>query len=147
MRFCRVTIPWSAQTHVKVAGNYPLPYWGLQLSGTFQILPGAPYGANRVYTSAQVAPSLGRPLSAATVTVPLAPPYTFFDPRLNQFDVRLTKAVSIQGLRVQLQGDVYNLTNSSAVLASNGTYGAAWRRPTVLLGARLVKFGVQIDWR
>ena len=26
------------------------------------------------------------------------------------------------------------------------TYGAAWKRPTLLLGGRLLKFGAQVDW-
>ena len=42
--------------------------------------------------------------------------------------------------------DIYNLTNSGAVIGSIAGYGAAWLRPTEILTARLLKFGVQVDW-
>ena len=96
--FCRVTLPWSAQTQVKFAANYPLPWWGLQASGMFQNLAGIPYFANRVFTNAEIAPSLGRNLAAGpngTVNVQLLVPNTEFEDRLNQFDFRLTKTVTI----------------------------------------------------
>jgi hypothetical protein len=117
------------------------------VSGTFQNLPGPTYNANQVYTSAQVAPSLGRPLSTGTVSVPLVPAFTLFEPRFSQTDLRLTKAVTVSKLRIQLQADGYNLFNSSAVLGLNSSYGVTWRQPTAIIGARLFKFGVQMDWR
>jgi hypothetical protein len=145
--FCKTTNPWSAQTQLKVFGSYPLPWWGLQVSGTFQNLPGVTYNANLVYTSAQVASSLGRNLSAGTVSVPLVPNFVLFQPRFSQTDLRLTKMITVAKLRMQLQADGYNLFNSSAVLALNSSYGALWQQPTAVLGPRLVKFGVQVDWR
>ncbi len=62
---------------VKLMGNYPLPWWGLQISGTLQSsipdpVGGANFdynyfglGANVVYNNAAIAPSLGRTLSTA----------------------------------------------------------------------------------
>ena len=35
--------------------------------------------------------------------------------------------------------DIYNLLNSSAILAQNNTLGAAWRTPTQILQGRLMK--------
>src|SRR4029077_18493549 len=58
--FCHVVLPWSAQTQYKLAANYPLPWYGVQVSATYQTLPGIPIAATNTYTSAQVAPSLGR---------------------------------------------------------------------------------------
>jgi hypothetical protein len=60
--FCHQVRPFSALTQIKLAGSYPLPWSRLQVSGTFQNLPGPSYGANQTYTSAQIAPSLGRQL-------------------------------------------------------------------------------------
>jgi hypothetical protein len=36
--------------------------------------------------------------------------------------------------------------NGAAVITQNNTYGSAWLRPTQILQARLVKFGVQLDF-
>ncbi|MEQ1761191.1 MAG: hypothetical protein ABL986_23020, partial [Vicinamibacterales bacterium] len=148
--YCRTVTNWSNATQIKLLGNYPLPWWGLNVSGTYMNLPGPSLSANRVYSSAEIAPSLGRPLSAGatgTVTIPLLVPNTVWAPRFNQMDVRLTKSLRVQKLRVQGQFDVYNLFNSSAVLAQNATFGSAWLRPTTILGARLIKFGMQLDWQ
>ena len=49
-------------------------------------------------------------------------------------------------MRINPRFDIYNLTNSAAVVGSISGYGAAWLRPTEILTARLFKFGAQIDW-
>ena len=148
--YCRTVSTWSHEAQLKLFGNYPLPWWGLQVSGTFQSLPGPTVAANQRYTSAQIAPSLGRPLSAGatgTVSIAVLAPNTLYEPRFSQTDLRVTKMIRIQKLRAQAQFDAYNVFNSSAVLGVNGTYGATWRQPSTILGARLLKFGVQLDWR
>jgi hypothetical protein len=147
--FCHVILPWSAQTQFKFAGTYPLPWWGLQTSATFQNLAGIPIFANYVATNAQIAPSLGRNLAAGaagTATIALLVPNTLFEDRLNQFDVRLTKFIQVGRARLQGRFDVYNLFNASTVLNENFTYGPSWRKPSSILGARLVKLGAQLDF-
>jgi hypothetical protein len=147
--FCHIVLPWSAQTQFKFAGNYPLPWWGLQTSAIFQNLPGIPIFANYVATNAQIAPSLGRNLAAGaagTATIALIAPDTLFENRLNQFDVRLTKIFRAGRARLQGRFDVYNLFNASTVLNDNFTYGPSWLKPSSILGARLVKLGAQLDF-
>jgi hypothetical protein len=41
--------------------------------------------------------------------------------------------------------DIFNLLNSSGILAQNNTYGAAWQSPTQILQGRLIKLGMQLD--
>jgi hypothetical protein len=147
--FCHVVLPWSSQTQVKLAASYPLPWWDIQASGTFQNLPGIPVFANRAYTNAEIAPSLGRNLAAGPngiVNIALMAPNKEFEDRVNQLDVRLTKTFRFGRTRVQGMFDVYNLFNASAVLTENFTYGPAWLRPSAILGARLFKFGAQLDF-
>jgi hypothetical protein len=147
--YCRSVTDWQHGTQVKLLGNYPLPWWGIQVSATFQNLPGPSLTATRTYLNAEIAPSLGRSLSAGaagTAQVALLPPNSLYEPRFSQTDLRFAKRLNIQRLRVQGQFDVYNLFNSSAVLAASGTFGANWLRPSSILGARLIKFGVQVDW-
>jgi hypothetical protein len=147
--FCNIRPPWSANTQVKANAIYPMPL-GLQTSFTYQNLPGVADGATLNYTNAQVAPALGRNLSAGvagTVAVPLIMPQTVFEDRLNQFDLRFTKIVRVGRSKLQGMFDIYNLFNASTILGVNSTYGtAAWLRPTAILGARLFKVGGQIDW-
>ena len=139
--FCRVVNPWSAQTQFKLAGNYPLP-WGIQASANYQNLPGIPLAANLSVTGAQT--TLGR-LNAAT-TIALITPFTQFENRLHQIDLRFTKSVLVGRYRVRGMVDVYNITNGSTVLGVNTTYGPNWLRPTAILAARLFKFGAQVDF-
>ena len=42
--------------------------------------------------------------------------------------------------------DVYNLTNSSAVVSFNETYGPRWLTPTSILQARFAKISAQLDF-
>jgi hypothetical protein len=148
LRFCRVVQPWSMGTQLKLFGVYNLP-WEMQASGTFQNIPGIPIQANYTATSAQIAPTLGRPLSAgatATVSIPLIEPNTMFEDRINQFDARLTKNIRMSGRRIELMLDVYNVFNASPILSTNNTYGAAWQRPNQILDGRLFKFGAQFTF-
>jgi hypothetical protein len=145
--FCGVRPPF--QPNVKFLAVYPLPWWGVQTAATFQSLPGPQVTASYTVTSAQVAPSLGRNLSSSangTATVDLIPPGTLYGDRLNQLDFRGSKIFKIHQRRIVASVDLYNLLNGSAVITQNNIYGSAWQRPTTILQARLLKFGVQFDF-
>jgi hypothetical protein len=151
--YCNITPPWSAGTQYKLNGNYPLP-WDIETSFTFQNLPGQNLLANQSVPNASIAPSLGRNLSAcpaagtctATATVALIEPGTVFLDRMTQFDLRLTKLVRVNNARIKGIVDLYNLFNANTVLGVNNTYGAAWQRPTAILGGRLFKLGAQFEF-
>jgi hypothetical protein len=99
-------------------------------------------------TTQDIANSLGRPLAGGTksVTIQLIPPFSQFGPRINQTDIRLAKSFRVGRTKLQGMFDVYNLTNSSAVLQNNTNWGGAWLQPTVVLNGRLVKFGAQLEF-
>jgi len=143
--FCRTVNPWWGQTQFKAAVNYPLAY-GVRVSGTFQNLPGLPvYGIiNLTGTSPGV--TLGRALTTGSTNVMIKRPYDEFLDRLNQVDVRFSKSITLAGLKVEGQFDIYNAMNANTILQINPNYGASWRRPLAVLGARLLKFGAQIDF-
>jgi hypothetical protein len=141
--FCRVETPFLNQ--LKLLGSYSLP-WGIRTSATFQNFPGSQLAALAVFTSAQVAPSLGRPLSAAsTVTVDVLGPAALYQNRLNQLDLRISKVFRVGQTRLEAMIDAYNILNDNTVLTSNVAY-ATWRTPQVILPARFAKVGVQIDF-
>ncbi|HEV2985891.1 MAG TPA: carboxypeptidase regulatory-like domain-containing protein [Vicinamibacterales bacterium] len=144
LRFCDIGQP--LQTQFKLNWVYPLP-WDLQLSGTYQNLPGTVQTALATYTNAQIAPSLGRSLSAgpnATVQVQLIAPESMYEPRRNQLDLRFVRNFRLGKARIQPQFDIYNVTNANSVQVMNTNYGPQWLTPTVVLPARLIKLGVQM---
>jgi len=139
------------QNLVKINGSVPLP-WSLQAAAVYQSIPGPNYGAIYTATNAQIAPSLGRNLSGGVQTVQLdllQPLSQYFDYRINQLDLRLSKIFRSGGRKFQLNVDAYNALNGSYALWTNNNYGAngaTWQRPTSTFDARLVKFGIQYDF-
>ncbi len=132
-------------TQMKGFAAYTLPA-GVQLAATFQSVPGPVLAANINFTSAQVAQSLGRPLSTApTVSVNVVEPGKSYGNRLNQLDVRLGKDFKLKQYTINASVDFYNILNSDAVLNENTSY-VAYRRPLSVVRPFFVKFGGQISF-
>jgi hypothetical protein len=144
---CRVITPFKGQTQVKLNGSYPLP-GDFVVAGTYQNLSGPAYEANYNATSAEIAPSLGRPLAGGTRTalVPLLPLQTYFEPRTTRLDLRVSKILRYGKYRLQLNVDAYNALNSSSILAINNTFDARWRQPNTVIDPRLIQFSGQLTF-
>jgi hypothetical protein len=151
----------AAGSQVKFQAVYPLPYQFV-LSGTFKHLPGVDRTVSVVYTNAQIAPSLGRNLSAcgnvtgpcgATEEITITLPGELKDNRLTQVDLRLQRRFRYGSARFAPVFEVYNVFNERTPQGSRTTWGAApstrnisFYQPTTLLGGRLFKFGAQVDF-
>ena len=139
-------------TDAKLIGTYSIPKINATMSGLFYSRPGPAIMANRVFSSAEVAPSLGRPLSAnaPNVTINLVRPGSLYGDRRNQLDLRFTKDFKLQSLRTGVNFEVYNIFNSNSVLTENTTYRdatlAGWRIPTSIVPPRFMKVSVQLDF-
>ena len=148
--FCHVENPWSAQTQYKFAANYPLGWQGLRVSGTYQNLPPVPLSATNPFTNAQIAPALGRNLSAGatgTVTLPIVQPNTVFEGgRVQQLDVRVSRIFRFKTARLTASLDAYNIFNANNVLSVNTSYGPSWLKPTQIMDARLFKVSAQYEF-
>jgi hypothetical protein len=144
--YCRIAPPFQGQ--VKLLGVYPLPWWDVQLSATYQDIPGPQITATYAAPNAVIAPSLRRNLSgnAASANVELIEPGTLFGARLHQLDARVTKTFKVRRVSLQGQVDVYNVFNASTVLAQNSQFGPAWLTPTGVLLGRMVKLGFQLSF-
>lgn len=140
---CSVTPPFLTQ--FKLQGTYPLPWWGLRTSATYQSLPGPEITAAWAAPAAAVT-GLGRALAGnvRTVAVPLVRPGTLYGERLHQIDMRIIKELRLRSFSVQPQFDIYNVLNATVAIRQNNTYGASWQDPTALLGGRLGKLSVRI---
>jgi hypothetical protein len=160
---CRFTAPFRGQTTVKVHATSPLPA-GFVVSGVIQNVSGTSFDANYAVGNAEIAPSLGRNLAAcgtqspcrATVTVPLVAPWTLFEPRRTQLDLRISRLFSFGGrARLRANVDIYNVFNDASVLEPNSNYGSRWRQPAPAVGgafsgglmdARLLQLGGQLTF-
>ena len=69
-----------------------------------------------------------------------------YEKRIRQLDFRFSRSFRARKARIEPEFDIYNFLNSSPVLAVNTTYGAAFLRPTQILGGRLMKFGLQVTF-
>jgi hypothetical protein len=147
-RFCSTNYPY--QTQAKLSAAYTIKY-DVQLSGTFQSYPGPQILANWV-APASVATTnggtLGRPLSGgvSSVTIPLIPPGTLYGDRRNQTDIRIARNFKINGKRLQVLWDLYNVMNSNSVVNQNNTYGGRWQEPTNIVIGRFFKLGAQFNF-
>jgi hypothetical protein len=147
--YCHEATPWLTQ--VKLQGSYMFP-WSIQAAAVFQSIPGQQILATYVATNAQIAPSLGRNLSAganATASINLIAPGTDFGPRVNQIDARFSRNFKVRMISIKAMADLYNLLNNNVVLLWNNTYGtngSSWLVPSQILGGRMLKLGVQVDF-
>ena len=118
---CHKQGDWLPQ--VKLIGSYPLPC-AFRVSGTYQTLVLDPitngtsnlgFIANYLATNAVVAPSLGRPLSAAAnVTINLLGAGEQYDKRTHQIDLRFTRTFEMGRSRLQANIDLYKCSTRTS---------------------------------
>jgi carboxypeptidase family protein len=146
--YCHVA--FGVLTQLRGLASYEVPRMNVQLSATFQSKPGAMLAANYAAPNSDVIPSLGRSLSgnAQNVTVNLLAPGSMYGDRINQFDVRVAKRLTLGRSRTLLGLDVYNVLNSSAVLTYNNTFvsGGPWLQPLTVLSPRFFKLTAELDF-
>lgn len=150
--YCKNKVPWEGQTQVKANASYPLPY-DVLVSGVFQNLPGPTYGANGIFFGGT---GLGRAFSGGLAFIPMVEPNTLREDRFTQVDMRFSKIFLAGGGRIRIDFDLFNITNSRAILGVNSTYGvvfgpgsqpgASWRMPSNVLGGRMWRVGALIDF-
>jgi len=139
-------------TDGKLIWTYLIPKADVQVSGLFYSRPGPQLSANQVIPNAVVRQSLGRDLSAnaPNVTVNLVHPGTLFGERRNQLDIRFTRTVRVERMRLGANLEVYNAFNSNTVLSESATYRdgslSGWRIPQTIVPPRFVKLSAQIDF-
>ena len=159
---CRIERPLASQTQLKLYGSYDLPA-GFVVSGVFRNEAGlrAPAGGQTTSIeavwaapNAVVAPALGRNLAAcgtrvpctATTSIAIVKPYTLFEGRLNQMDLRLTRSVTMGRSKLQANLDLYNAFNRSPVVGVVTGFGASWLRPSQILDGRLIQVSANLTF-
>jgi hypothetical protein len=152
-RWCHTSVTTWRGTGL---GSYTIPGIEVLLSGTFRSEQGQLLNANyNVNSALAIAGGLGRNLNApgGLVTVPLLEPGTFWGDRVNQIDFKVAKVLRFGRTRTTVGLDIYNLTNSNAVLQYNQTFSptvqagpGAWLQPQTILLPRFARISAQIDF-
>jgi hypothetical protein len=131
------------RTSVQGLAAYTIPKIDVQISGTFQNLPGATVQANANYgLVGSAGPGPFVPFKAFQIVAP----GELYVERLNQIDFRLSKIFRLGSTRTNVNFDFYNVTNSNSVTSENAAYGPTWRAPTAILLPRLFKISAQFDF-
>ena len=141
--FCNVRPPF--QPLVKGQLAYPLP-WDVNVSATFQTLPGPELRAQYPLNNAIALPSLGRNFTTVAPTIDILPSGVLYGDRIYQTDLRFSRTIRTGGTTVRPTFSIYNLFNANPVQTYNNTFGPAWLAPTVILQARFVDIGVQVEF-
>jgi hypothetical protein len=150
LKFCDQVNGFSQQVRVTANVTYPLPFPGRwTLSAAYQDNPGPQILANYNASTNEIAPSLGRNLAVcgtravctSTASVPLIAPYTLFEDRRHQLDLRLGKNFQV-GPKARLNASIglFNANNSAAIATINTNYGSQWLQPQAILAARTLQF-------
>ena len=117
-----------------------MPKIDVLVSGTLRSDQGAALAANWNAPVALVSAALGRPAAVVGTTVPisLVAPGQVWGDRVNALDLRFAKILRFGRTRNTIGIDVFNVTNSSAILTYNQTFNPAtttgsqaWLAPTV----------------
>jgi hypothetical protein len=137
-------------TQVKGYGSYTIPRIDVQLSLTFQSLPGVDVTAP---LSAPFLPGVGGLQSLPGIAnFHIVEPGQLYGDRLNQTDIRVAKIIKLGRVRTNVGVSVFNLFNTDVVTGQNNTYtpvpGAQgiWQVPNLVLQARFVKFSILADF-
>jgi hypothetical protein len=139
-QYCETKEPF--QTSVKFIAHYPLPWYGIELSGTYANVPGQFLLATAVYSNAQIFPSLGRNLSSGAngnVTVNLIAPRTVNMERVSQTDMKVAKTFRVGRFRATPSVDLINLFNANGIEGYNSAINSTWPSPKRIQFGRLAK--------
>jgi hypothetical protein len=143
------TVPYGKD--FRLNGSYPLPWYGVILSGTFQSNDGGDlaqsYTLSRtlVYPNGSMSQNLGRgylvanqlapacpapcpagalvipTLSQTSLVVPLRPSSIVRNERLNQIDLKIAKTFKIRNLTISPNFEAFNINNTDKVITYQST--------------------------
>ena len=143
---------------LKLLGSYTLPL-DVVFSAAFQFVRGVQTGLQAPSIQATwtampaSATTLGRPYSQnlTTKSVNLIAVGADYGPNnLKQLDLRASKRFKLQGYRLGIDFDLYNVFNSNWPFTVTSTFStagnSAWLRPTNVLQARFFKIGAHFDF-
>lgn len=125
---------WNWQT--KVTAGYEAPF-GINLGAYYQGLSGTPQQRTYVFRSVP---------QSGTVTLAMEEFGATVLPTLHTVNLRVSKPLSIQRYRLQLQADMYNLLNVNTVTGRTVASGPSYGQITAFMPARVLQFGASVSF-
>jgi hypothetical protein len=116
----------------KFLGSYELP-WQISTSASIRITKGEPYGRTLNTTG----------LTQGTVNLTVEPIGTFFYPAVRLLDLRFSKSVRLGSSRLEGLFDIFNVTNSPAILSVNTQTGTNFGNVLTTVNPRIARLGIR----
>jgi outer membrane receptor protein involved in Fe transport len=82
-------------------------------------------------------------LTQGSLTLTVEPMGTFFYPTVKLVDLRFAKRIPVGRGRLEGLVDVFNLTNSSAILTTNNQTGASYGNVLTTVNPRIARLGIR----
>ena len=151
--FCHQETPWQAQ--YKTLGSYTLPWYDVRVSGTWQSIIAPQRAAFTTYSetangvttfSRSTMTTLPRPIVGTATTLNVIAPGTMWGDRLNQFDLRFTKILTMPKGRLDLNFDLYNAFNSDAITIPLNAVTPGYGFPIQAIPPRFAKLSARWDF-
>ena len=148
--YCRVQTNYLTQ--VKGLATYIFPKIDVNVSASFQSIPGPVIAGNWNAPNSAIISALGRPLSGGVTNRPLnlIEPGTTYQERSNQVDFRVGKVFrAATSMRATVNVDFFNMFNANPVLTQNNAFATNtpdWKTPTNVLPGRLIKISTTLDF-
>jgi hypothetical protein len=149
--------------NARLNATYPLPWWGLSISGSFQSNDGGDRTLNYLITrgvtrypancpspcpaNAVVIPTAA--LTTATLTVPLFPAGSrgYRDERLNQLDLKIQQTFRVGRVRVSPAFEAFNVNNTDKIITYSSTnFGPTWSQPNSVVQGRILGVSTKVQW-
>ena len=143
----------TSQWTYKLIGSYPLPWWGLGLSGSYMGQKGEPYSRTVQFTPALL---VNHPaaLRQGNTTVTVEPPSAYYREDVHMTNIRFDKSFRLGGTqRIMGIVELFNVFNSAAITGTNNVTGrttdrngvnvASFGRATQIINPRVVRLAVR----
>jgi hypothetical protein len=158
----------------RLNGSYPLPWYGLMFSGTYQNNDGGSVAQTYTISNSTKYPdgsntflAAGVPVAAcpaancagqtvfstlnqSTITPRLRPTKSVRGERLNQIDLKISKTFKVGGVTVSPNFEAFNVNNSDKVITYASTSyalaGGAYLRPNSIVQGRIIGVGTSVRW-
>jgi hypothetical protein len=132
-------VGYDQKVQFRLSGSYILPY-DISIAGSLISNTGYPYSSTYTVTRS-IYPQLVR----ASQVVFLSG-HTERYPSVTTSDLRFSRAFKFGPRQIVPQVDIFNITNSAAIVGLNAAIGGSYLVPTQILSPRIVQFGFSLDF-